>query len=106
ADRRAAVAGDAVADDAELGQLLNQFVRKFAPFPVVVDDGEGLAVDEVTGAPPVGAFLGGELVGDSKEVGAARAADRLVHVRTPISRRPCVAMSQPREARTTSESGG
>jgi hypothetical protein len=70
AHRRAAVAVDAVADHAELGQLLDERPGKLGPFPVVVDDRQHLEVDEVAGAAPVAAFLLGELVGDVEVVGA------------------------------------
>jgi hypothetical protein len=49
---------DAVADDAELAQLLDQRPGELGPFPVVVDDRQHLVVDEVPGAPPVVALLG------------------------------------------------
>ena len=79
AHRRAAVPLDAVADDAELGQLLDQRPGELGPLPVAVDDRQHLVVDEVAGAPPVVALLAGELVGDAEVVGAQRPADVLVH---------------------------
>ena len=53
AHRRAAVALDAVADDAQLGQPLDQRPGELGALPVVVDDRQHLVVDEVAGAPPV-----------------------------------------------------
>src|SRR6266511_4052366 len=70
---------DPVADDVQLGQLLDERPGELGAFPVAVDDGQDLVVDEVAGTPPVVALFGGELVGDAEVVGAERATDVLVH---------------------------
>src|SRR5262249_6561208 len=46
-----------------------------------------LVVDEVAGAPPVVAFVAGELVADAEVVGAERSAEILVHDGLPTGRR-------------------
>jgi hypothetical protein len=53
AHRRAAVPLDAVADNAEPGQLLDQWPRELRTLPEAVDDRQHLAVDKVAGAPQV-----------------------------------------------------
>jgi hypothetical protein len=56
AHRRAAVALDAVSDDAEGAHLLDERPRELRTFPVTVDDEEHVVVDEGPGSPQIVAF--------------------------------------------------
>ena len=76
AHRWAAVALDAVADDAERAHLLDELPRELRPFPVAVDDGQHLGVDERPGALQVVPLGIGQLVAQAEVVGAQRPADR------------------------------
>src|SRR5947207_6733780 len=79
AHRRAAVVFDAVADHAELAELLDERPGELGSFPVAVDDRQHLVVDEGPGAAQVVQLLPGELIGDAEVVGAPRPADAGVH---------------------------
>jgi hypothetical protein len=61
AHRRAAVAVDAVADDPQLGEFLDQRPRELGALPVAVDHREHVLVDEVAGAFQVAQLLVGQL---------------------------------------------
>ena len=58
---------------------LDERPRDLGPFPVVVDDGKDLLVDEVAGPAPVVRLVGRQLVGDAEEVGSTGASNIVVH---------------------------
>ena len=58
--RRAAVTLDTVADNTQLGQLLDQRPGKLRPFPVTVDHRQDLSVDELAGPDQIVLLLRGE----------------------------------------------
>ena len=60
--RRVAVTLDAVPDDAEGARLLDERPRELRAFPITVDDGEHVVVDEGSGAPQIVPFGIGQLV--------------------------------------------
>ena len=64
----AAVSLDVLADDAELGQPLDQRPADLGPFPVRADDRHDLLVDEPPDGDEVRPLLVGELLADGEEV--------------------------------------
>jgi hypothetical protein len=64
----AAVAFDVLAEDAELGQPLDQRPADLGPFPVRADDRHDLLVDEPPDGDEVRPLLVGELLADGEEV--------------------------------------
>ena len=64
----APVALDVLADDAELGQPLDQRPADLGPFPVRADDRDDLLVDEPPDGPEPVPLLVGELLADGEEV--------------------------------------
>ncbi len=79
----APVALDVLADDAELGQPLDQRPADLGPFPVRADDRHDLLVDEPPDGDEMLPLLVGELLADGEEVRAERLpemrADDLCH---------------------------
>ena len=75
---RAAVALDAVADQAELAEAAEQRPRRLGALPVVVDHRKHLLVDEAPRAQEVVPLLVGELLADEEVVGRQRGAEVLV----------------------------
>jgi len=73
----AAVALDVLADDAELGQPLDQRPADLGPFPVRADDRHDLLVDEPPDGDEVLPLLVGELLADREEVRPERLAEML-----------------------------
>ena len=73
--RRASVADDAVADDVEFAQLLDELPWELCPLPVTVDDGQDFGVHEVSGALQIASLVIGQLVAQPEVVGAQRPAD-------------------------------
>jgi hypothetical protein len=80
AHRRAAVALDVLADDAQLRQPPKQRPRQLGPLPVVVDHGEHLIVDEASGREAL-RLLVGEGLAHEEVVGRERVAEVLVRHR-------------------------
>jgi hypothetical protein len=83
--RRAAVAFDPVADDAERGQLLDQRPGELRPLPVAVDHREDLGVDELTGPDEIALLLRGERLTQPEVVGSQRLTDAVMQIHNQAS---------------------
>src|SRR6202023_1818489 len=80
--RRAAVAFDPVADDAERGHLLDQRPRELRPLRVTVDHREDLGIDKFTGPDQIALLLRGERLTQPEVVGSQRLTDAVAQIHT------------------------
>ena len=78
AHARAAVPGDVLAEEPELGDPAHQRPRQLGRLPVLVDRGQHLLVDEAPHLDEVPPLLVGELLADHEVVGGERLAEVLV----------------------------
>ena len=83
--RRAAIAFDPVADDAERGHLLDQRPGELRPLPVTVDHREDLGIDKLTRSDQIALLLRGERLTQPEVVGSQRLTDAVVQIHNRAS---------------------